>query len=148
MQILLLFRIQIVDQILGSEGRIETKVRFEVEAIRRRMEMFSRRHFGRHEGLRRTRFCQREERDVGHLARPTGGTPSARKKRIRVHLIDYRFKSADVADIAHGLMEEARGPLLALPMTRENLLHIRHTELLRRFDRVGERLLISRLLAH
>ena len=140
--------VKIVDQVLGLQSRVETEVGLEVEAIRRGMEVLGRCNFRRHEGLGFGRLGEREERNVRGLARTGGRAPAAREQRFGVHFVNHGFECADVADVAHRLMEEAARAGFALPVAGDDLLDVRDRELLGRLHRVREGFLIHRFLAH
>lgn len=108
--------VKIVDQVLGLQSRVETEVGLEVEAIRRGMEVLGRCNFRRHEGLGFGRLGEREERNVRGLARTGGRAPAAREQGFGVHFVNHGFERADVADVAHRLMEEAARAGFALPV--------------------------------
>ena len=112
------------------------------------MEVLGRCNFRRHEGLGFGRLGEREERNVRGLARTGGRAPAAREQRFGVHFVNHGFERADVADVAHRLMEEAARAGFTLPVAGDDLLDVRDRELLGRLHRVREGFLIHRFLAH
>lgn len=100
---------------------MKTEVGLEVEAIRRGMEVLGRCNFRRHEGLGFGRLGEREERNVRGLARTGGRAPAASEQRFGVHFVNHGFERADVADVAHRLMEEAARAGFALPSGPETI---------------------------